>query len=286
VPALCARLTEQLGNTSRLGMPPSPLEDSVPLFGYRWIAEKFGILLAPMVGYFLYFFYEIGYCGSFGVPLLFIKMDLTAALIFTGALIAISPLIILLIAAGVEYLKPDESEHRVVRALRLYLPMGALVISAMAIYNVHWHRWIWYVVVLSILIAGDFIIALFGPRDTPYLARLEGPFGILTGRGTIWHVAKAKIGTELTVLIASICLGTILVNALGESVAFHQERFTVPSCSPDSVVVRMYGDKILCARFEPSTKKVLKEIFVLTVGADSNISFETKLLGPLKFERD
>ena len=106
---------------------------------------------------------------------------------------------------------------------------------------------------------------------------------ILSGPGTVWNVARKRLDIELVVFLVVLYLAYLLSSTLGEAEAFNQRVFLVPSTQPDSIVVRVYGDKILCAAIDHNAKKPLKQFYILTAGVDKSLHFDAKEIGPLSF---
>lgn len=254
------------------------------LLDYRWLAEKFGLFITPAIAYYLVFTYESAYCRLFGIPAGFIHPDLTTILIYTSVVVGAGFLLVMLIDAWIDLLRAPPAIHPAQHLIRLYLPFFLLLLLLFSVYGSHWRKWLWLALPLAVGTAGDFFIALLGDKQKPYLTRLQGPAALMSGPGTVWDIARKRLDLELVTFLIAMYFARLISSSLGEAEALNQRVFLVPSAHPDSVLVRAYGDKILCAEVDPKTKKLMKQLFILTAGSDEALHFDTKEIGPLSLE--
>jgi hypothetical protein len=254
------------------------------LLDYRWVAEKFGLFITPAVAYYLAFTYEASYCKSFAIPPSFIHPDLTTILIYTSVVAGVSFLVVMLIDAWIDVVKAPPIIQPYQHVFRIYGPFLVLVLLVAEVYGTaHWGHWLLVALPIAFGAIVDCLLAFIGDKSQPYLARLKGPAALLSGPGTVWDVARKRLDLELVVFFAAIYIGRLISSALGEAEAFNQRTFLVPSTYPDSVVVRVYGDKILCAGIDLASKKPTQQIYILTAGTDPSLHFDSREIGPLNF---
>ena len=67
----------------------------------------------------------------------------------------------------------------------------------------------------------------------------------------------------------------------GKGDARSQTEFLVPSKYPDVVVLRIYGDNLVCAKFDKETKEVTSRVFILRADVDPEIILVLSDIGPL-----
>ena len=254
------------------------------LLDYRWLAEKFGLFITPAIAYYLVFTYESAYCRIFGIPPGFIHPDLTTILIYTSVVVGVGFLLVMLIDAWIDLLRAPPAAHPAQHLVRLYLPFVFLLFLLFSVYGSHWRKWLWLAIPLVVGTTGDFLIALLGDKQKPYLTRLQGPAAFLSGPGTVWGIARKRLDLELVIFFIAMYFARLISSSLGEAEALNQRLFLVPSSHPDSVLVRVYGDKMLCVALDSKTKKLAKQFFVLTAGAEQTMHFDTKEIGPLPLE--
>jgi hypothetical protein len=68
------------------------------------------------------------------------------------------------------------------------------------------------------------------------------------------------------VLVAAMLIGAYLGTYLSaRSQAFTKTEYLIPSGYPNAIVIRIYGDKVVCAYYNPQTKIVETQYFVLNL---------------------
>lgn len=250
---------------------------------YRWVAEKFGVLIAPAIAYYLVFTYESAYCRSFGIPPAFIHPDLTTVLIYTSVVLGLGFTLALLVDAWIDSLRIPEAAQPFQHAGRLYAPFFFLLLLAVTLYGTHWRKWVFWAGLITSGTIADFVTAFFVDKQKPFLARLGGPASFLTGPGTVWDIARKRLDLEMFVFFIAIYFARVISAALGEAEALNQKTFLVASGYPDSVLVRVYGDKLICAFIDLERKRPLKNFYIANSG-DAGLHFEARDIGPLVFE--
>jgi hypothetical protein len=80
----------------------------------------------------------------------------------------------------------------------------------------------------------------------------------------------------LVVAILVLCSGFE-----GRKAALTKEVFMVPSINTHSVVLKVYGDKLICAPFDRESGRVEKSFFFIELGRDSNLMLVPQKVGPL-----
>lgn len=78
-----------------------------------------------------------------------------------------------------------------------------------------------------------------------------------------------------------VLVGAWMAHSVGNAQALQQREFLVPSTKSNSVVVRAYGDRFICAEYDIVTKKLTRKLFFLTPSSDKGLEFELKTIGPL-----
>ncbi|MCK4472257.1 MAG: hypothetical protein KAW49_10775 [Anaerolineae bacterium] len=83
-------------------------------------------------------------------------------------------------------------------------------------------------------------------------------------------------------IIGLVFLTTILLaRGVGGTLASSQQEFLVTSTSPEMVVLRIYGDNLVCAPFNRSTGEVEQRFVVLKTAEDPDLMLALEEVGPL-----
>ena len=161
---------------------------------YRWIAEKFGLLITPAIAYFLVFTYESAYCRNFAVPPSFIHPDLTTILIYTSVVIGVGFFLVGLINAWIDAFKMPSPSEPLFHALRLYAPFAIILVFIIFLYGTaHWGRWLLFGILLVVLMAMDFLLALTRDKEKAISCAITRSSGDLE---RTWH--GLECGEEAT----------------------------------------------------------------------------------------
>lgn len=91
----------------------------------------------------------------------------------------------------------------------------------------------------------------------------------------VWAGMKANI-----IIIAVLIMLSIISSAIGIVHAVTEEEYYVVNTSPEMVVLRIYGENIICAPFNRMTKKIYKNFVVKNIN-DFRLVMTLEKIGPL-----
>lgn len=252
------------------------------------IEESIFLLAFPAFSYLLAFVYEIGYCKTFGVPYEVIKPDLSTFLCFSLPVFSISYFLIYLIDSLVSLKENSLNVGPVRRILVLYYPFIVLLIIFGFIYRWQWKRFELQSLVLAVILL---VVVLLDVLDVLHIAiSKEKGQSLLSGLKGLKRIdllkhshLQSQVGHQLLILFFLFGIGSVISLSLGEADALNQAFFLVPTSHPNSIVIRNYGDKMICVDFDYKKKITLNGFFVLQMGADPNVHFIPQIIGPLNF---
>jgi hypothetical protein len=264
--------------------PPQPASS-------QWSpGEKLTVVGIPVIGYWFAYSYERGYCSQFLIPHQFINLSFMS--IF-GVVASISGLIY--VALMLTYwhsraLTPHPVRRRLLATLVVILtiaftlfpeasPWISKPVSLLVV--------IWSVSVCGVLLTvlALFILPLYGARRVgmPYVAYLrELDKNPSPPTHIIEFIAYFVGRLWAMVFFLMICL-YVVCNFSGGLEARTQMIFPVLNDKPDRVVLRIYGDNAICARFDPEKHLVGAEFSIVKIG-DRNSSMTMRVVGPLLLE--
>lgn len=241
--------------------------------------EKYGLAIAPAIAYFLCYTYESAYCGVWNLPRQFIEIGIPTILFFCSVIIGLG-LTIPMLFDSLLTAKKAESESGGYRVFLLYTPVIFLLLLIATVTKFElWDFLLWSSIIFVGIIC-DISLAFFFRKEKPYLHRLDGPLQFLVAPGSFLGIAKNRAGNHFSVVVI-IYIFYVVSLLYGRSTAKHETWFLVPSSNPKSVVVRKYGDKIICSEVDLDRKTRTNRFFIITEGADPALTFEWKEIGKL-----
>lgn len=233
-----------------------------------WFTPAIGIAVGSALSYCFAYAYEKGFCDVFGIPVELIKLDIARVLIVGGFLIGI-----LWFCVAIFNLLPrsvfDKKVPRLIRLLAA-LPFVAIVIFC------SWMSPDWAPVYLLI-----FFLLVFS-----YL-HLGGTFELRTDnpRSFISRLATRFDGSLIQAAIYGI-LVMVVVNAAGRASATRKIDFLVPVDHPDIVVLRIYGDTLICAKANLEKRDIYPTLSFYPVNSEFGRSLEVRHLSHMKALHD
>lgn len=245
-----------------------------------------------VAGYLLGFSYEKGYTSYFGIPVELIKLNLTTIFLSIIGLIWLLWWIYCIASFGYKILIAGRSGV-IRRAIVRSVPFVLLYFYFLIIFanTSTWHSLKWISIATALMsIVNEFVLPLITQRGKgTYYQKLEAqeedrkkenePNIVLDV-----FVHKGNILTIRLLLNIMIILFFLYFSAywIGEAKAQKQKYFLVTREPKNLVVLRIYGDKFVCAPFDSTTKVVEKTLYLLDTPKQDGIWLDWQQIGPLK----
>lgn len=247
-----------------------------------WIWQGIIIAASPAIGYGLAFLYEVGFCGVFKIPKEFITLNLTQVFIAAGSLIGI----IFLLYWFVELflmLMPDRKSplHRELVSLLI------ISVASFALLVVFWGLWERVIYVAAIFICLNLfwfvfpLILQWGKGS--YIEKLQAQRKIDTEAPMkILDYFISLLGPRTLMAIIAVVFLLLLSYLAGEAKALKQDEFLVPSTHPQTVVLRIYGENMICVPFDREEKEIQKSFFIIGMTDEPRPMLQLQRIGPLR----
>ncbi len=278
-------MPEKLETCQESASPPIPDAKS----RLAWLSHVALVVLGFAFSYFLAFVYERAYCKFFTVPVSLIRPDMTTVLAFAVALYTFSLSIFGVVSVLYMFFHPGE-QRKVSAVGRFIQTRGILVLLALIIaaaYRWNKYGWITIALILAILFVLDILPAIIERKKySTFNAALHAAMDGTDRMNTIWVPIKRKFGEQIFALYLFCWCAVSVAGALGESAAERQTRFLVPDLKPDSIVVKMYGDNVICISIDRDKKKTGKVLTILNLKDPSATKLRWEKLGPFKENKD
>ena len=254
--------------------------------GSRWVTEGIALALLPALGYYFVFQYESGYASYFNYPKELIEIGLPQIVIAAGAL-WIAAVVIFFIFEAIT-LAISETHRAFYGSIFRLLPFAGFILCQLLAYG--WSR-TWPVLIIFVLIAFiEFVFPVFnqkGKKD--YSEKIQADWDkeweLRQIKNTLSWQLVSRFGHKTISTVINVIIFALFLHSAGEVAASKQiSFFTIPSAA-DKVILKIYGDKLVCAQVDRTTKIIKKEVFLYLM-ADSDVkSFKLEDIGPLRREK-
>lgn len=249
---------------------------------WQTVAVLFGFV-AP-IGYGAAYLREWGFCSVFGIPTELIQLNITTVLIAITS--GVGALFLLFWLADLFYTLSQQRKlknfgpikRRVSSVLLFLIIFGCLF----AFFPPTIDIWPLIVPFLVLLIFTQFVAPLITQRQiSSYKSKLEAQDQVERETPVLidYFIKRAGITVVSLGILLVLFLGAMFF--VGYNTAQRQTDFLIPSTHQDSVVLRIYGDNLICAPFDIKTKEVEKTFFVIKLDDESRPQLRLVRLGPL-----
>ena len=271
--------------------------------GPRWLSEGIVLAAIPILAYLLTYLYEISYGAFFDIPWKLVSVNPATLVVVLVVFLPGVVLLVLYIASGAIPLLLALGALQGTKILRFVLrrwPDSAVTISRLLYrlkVRVRLRRFVREVflpmilILVCLLITYSFRPAVLVPVGLGFIELvvfvgyqfLRDVFGerqtSLSGSRTIGRRLRVSV-LELVNYFAFLL---ILAWGAGHFFARDTVKFLVPLSSPNTVVLDIYGDKLIVAPFNRATKAVQPEFKILTPESAGELWLEK--VGRLHFEK-
>jgi len=251
----------------------------------KWLLSE-GIFLALVTvsGYFFAYLYEEGYASHYGMPSDLITI--TPGNVFRFSVLFILFLLVVLIFANwvtaqlPRHIHPYLSLH-LPRYIALILVMGLMFYPALKSLGA---------VYVSILVGFPILwglVVFVGPliehrRSGKLSSRYDEEIRIAEAKaGYLADFALRRFGRHWSLVVVLFVAAFFAVLIGGDLEAAQREDYFVTNTVPETVVIRVYGDNIICAEFDRKKKQVLPNFRIFKIGSDSGFEMSLEHIGPL-----
>lgn len=240
------------------------------------ISEGVLVAASSVLAYLLTFVYERGFCAVFGIPSEFIAPTLTS--IFLTACALIPALIVLYSLADFIYVILPKR----MRGGPEYWRMIYLVIFGFIAWLEGYFTVKIFPIFFIMIVFFDFGFPLITQRSHKgYRAKLEAQDKI-DNEETLLGLIMQPLGAGWRLFLVFILILTLLTYSLGRKNAINQKDFLViNTLSQPYAVLRIYGDKLICASFNRETKEIQGSFLIFEI-SKSNLVLTVESIGPLR----
>jgi hypothetical protein len=251
-----------------------------------WLSSGIVVAYVSAIGYSVTFLYEYGYTQYFQIPTNLIQLTLTQVFLAISGmgLVAYVYFTQLKIIASVESL----FQHDILRLMIAYqVPILLFLLFVGFLYG-ETKGWILLGVLFLFFLFDDFLYPLIIQRwKGTYREKIVAQLRTEMERP---RITKMLLGPALNSKKASFLLYTavfILLSFLaGHYEARSQIYFYVLSESPNVVLLRIYGENVVCASFDRKEKEISGSLTIQSLSDRGELKLRREKIGPLKVKQE
>lgn len=242
-----------------------------------------GIILAfcSVLAYFVAFLYDYGYAKYFGIPVEFINISITNIFIAVISL-ALFIFILILLLNLIIILMPERTGP-IGKQILMLSPMYLYTFCILIIYAKHVNEWLTAIVASVIITIFVFVFPLVTQKNKrTYKEKLEAQDEIDRNIPTFFGYIYRLLGKwGYYGLILVYIVTTASYNA-GRASAIDKKEYLVSSTKPETVVLKSYGDTLICAYFDYNKKEIYRNfLFIKLDGESKSLNFRMEEIGPM-----
>ena len=257
------------------------------------LSEGIVVAATPVAAYLFTFAYEAGFCGYFGIPVEFIAFSLTNFFIATGAVFFVLIILYFLADVFLSGLARSGIDARYYVYILMILPWIVSLAIHVFVYGKIWREWIYLLYPLGWFCLVFFLLPLITQRDKKSYAEklnanIERERELERVQPSLTRLLVPRSGNVGQIVLWVVFCAWMLGEAFytcGRASALKKKEFYVVNQRPACVVLKIYGENLICAAFDKKKKRIEKNFVVLKVGTDTKIQLRLDKIGPLRPER-
>jgi hypothetical protein len=204
----------------------------------------------------------IGYCDFFQIPVSFVSLDLPTML-WIGLRLKDGLFLMLFFTVFAYGWFLRSYDHKIANTILLALPYAGLLLLQIS-EGLPWRDWRWTLVVLAIYIPSALFFHLVSP---PSILRISPD--------------ASNIARMASLVLPWLLISNVAAMNMGRAAATSQRNYLVPASAPTTVVLSYFGEKLVVAPFDRSTKEVERSFWVIKTGEDPKRLLRWESVGPL-----
>ncbi|MFC1511418.1 hypothetical protein ACFL5U_03425 [Candidatus Margulisiibacteriota bacterium] len=245
----------------------------------QWLFEGFIVACFSITAYSFSLAYEIGFAHYFGIPFELIVPDFKIAFVIFVSLMLVAFLLFILTSAFLIILPK--------RVKNISLELSTILVFLLVLGYFHRILYLYlfiapnefvFVSLAILIVLGVFIGS----------GLLQEAFPEISLRNNIRRLDKSSIllffkgmGHKSLFIALFLIIAIGISYLIGHNTALSNERFLLLSKPSETVVLRIYGNTLVCARFNKITKTIQNSFIIKKVGENASLEMHYENVGPL-----
>lgn len=255
-----------------------------------WKNQAIAMIISPAFGFLIAYQYESRFCEAFNIPKEFIELSWLTILSAFSAIVGIFTLLFLvtnvlfMIFGNIETEGKEIIQAKVIRIA----PVTLLAFSSLLLYRTLWRESLWMIGMAVFLFFLEFVLPLITERKVKgYLKKFiaNEERDAYANKKSLFSIMFSEQSNNILIVFVVLIMIWIIAGMAGNSNAKLQRDFLIPSTYPEAVVLRVYGDNLVCAQFDRSSKEIDNAFFVIRVDEVPKPRLTLNEVGPLTVKK-
>jgi hypothetical protein len=233
------------------------------------------IAFVPGASYLCAFLYQLGYAQHFGIPAQLIHVTLESVFLAGGVIGSTGYYAFTTVGS------PGKGSAPMSPALRKRFLEGSVLVVLLGLATFISGHWKFHLVVFAV-----FMFFLFGLSAVPHAGKGISYAQALEewdkNHGTYIDFFITKLGVNAVANVLIVVMILFQFWLYGDSEAVQQRNFLVRATRPETVLLRVYGDKMIFATLRPDRRSIDCTFQIREVADKSNLTLRLQHLGYLK----
>lgn len=252
---------------------------------FSWLTDSVLLAVLPVLAYLISFQYESGYASAFYIPIELISINLTSIFISLGFL-----LLFVFYSSQIISVIQIVFMNKLNRILKWMIICFTVLFALAPILFDFRYVWKEFTIISSVIIIVVFLnfgVPLFTQRGKgPYIEKLRAEYATDSEVKTVYDrfldglfgIAGPKVYFAMIFLIILII---VIMPLAGFFRARTARDFYTINKNQDLVVLRIYGDNLICAPINKEKKEVTAGIIIVKFSDESKGVLRLEKVGPL-----
>lgn len=252
----------------------------------KWTFIDASLVIAAITAfiYFSSYEYDKGYCSHFQIPDYLIDPSINSILKFSTVILLISLNFGNVFGFTFSWLKNiDNHPKKHTRfLLRLNLYLFILLIFLFFSFPLTWYNFLIFIAFAAIVNFANWGLgALLSIRSKNPIEQGINTMEQSQTTFSVWSRLENVYGSKYTRAFLLIILFPLFANLIGIGEALKQEDFYLLNGKPNTIVVRKFGENLICIRINPKNHIITDTIFVYKINDKDPIQLNQRHIGPL-----
>ena len=247
----------------------------------RLKGESYLLAIAPFIGSYLAFVYEVGYLSHYEVPITFIQLDFTRIITATAVTIVSFTGLFYFLKTAVDIGK--EGQHPLYKIISQILFVCIFVSCFLYLLPGHPEKWWFILAYISYQILFKLILTI--PKNSESENYWDRVSLAISSNSDRHKKSESEVFFDFTTSLILIFYGSFLVGLLGNNLAAEKTFYWTLDDQQDMILIANYNDTLIFKKIILSTNEITDYLELHKINEATPIKMSHTQIGKLKDKR-